>query len=330
MEAFGFSNVVRRIMLENAKEYHTLVANVPPLTIDDLISSLKSKVLEEGMCIRLLKWFPKVCRIERSMERCGLRLKEVVKYELAKDDDALSSTAKDGDVQSAHVCRLDSILYYTPKHLLDLPLPETTFPPSLQKEIGLRTLENDVFRDWFTPLPFDIWSCFVSQHPCMVKGIPEGMNIQALAALGKHFDSLNGSVAKRQFLQLLSLDNVVIPFDVGDGPSENQTAIPSELYLPTSDLSAFAGVGVFRKVSKKLSKAGVTDDFLLAMGVVSFHFTQLSLRRPRRLLRSFFAPQSHAINRGILFRSTFYSFILTLCDGIRIQSLSYNTSSTPI
>lgn len=285
MEAFGFSNVVRRIMLENAKEYHTLVANVPRLTIDDLMSSLKSKVLEEGMCIRLLKWFPKVCRIERSMERCGLRLKEVVRYESAKDDDALSSTTKDDDVQLAHVCRLDSILYFTPKHLLELPLPETTFPPSFQKEIGLRTLENDVFRDWFTPLPFDIWSCFVSQHPCLVKGIPEGMNIHVLAALGKHFDSLNGSAAKRQFLELLSLNNVVIPFDVGDGSSENQTTNPTELYLPTSDLSAFAGVGVFRKVSKKLSKAGVSDDFLLAMGVVSFHFTQHS-QKPSRLLQS--------------------------------------------
>ena len=52
MEAFGFNNVVRAIMLENAKEYHTLIANVPRLNIDDLICSLKNKVLEEKMCHR--------------------------------------------------------------------------------------------------------------------------------------------------------------------------------------------------------------------------------------------------------------------------------------
>jgi len=273
MEAFGFSNVVRRIMLENAREYHTLIANVPRLIIDDLINSLKSQVLEEKMCIRLLKWWPKVCRIERSMERCGLRLKEAVKYELAKENGERSSTAATDDVQLVKVNRLDSILYFTPKHLLELPLPETTFPPSLQKEIGLRTLENDVFRDWFTSLPFDIWSSFIAQHPCLAKGIPEGINIKALATLGKHFDSLDGLVARKRFVELLPLDGIVIPFDDDDGKSassEHQTAIPEELYLPTSDLSAFAGVGVFHKVSKSLSKAGVSDAFLLALGVVSY------------------------------------------------------------
>jgi hypothetical protein len=274
MEAFGFNNFVRRIMLENAKEYHTLIANVPHLNIDDLISSLKTKVLEEKMCVRLLKWWPKICRVERSMERCGLRLKEAIKYELAKDSDSQSSTAETDVVQLAHVRRLDSILYFTPKSLLELPLPETTFPPSLQREIGLRTLENDVYRDWFTPLNFDIWTSFISHHPCLIKGLPEGMNILALATLGKHFDSLDGPVSKKRFIELLPLNEVVLPFDCDDGTStstssEYQTAIPQELYLPSADLSAFAGVGVFRKVSKRLSKAGVSDAFLLSLGVVS-------------------------------------------------------------
>ena len=79
MEAFGFNNVVRAIMLENAKEYHTVIANVPRLNVDDLICSLKNTVLDETKCVRLLKWWPKVCRVERSMERCGLRLKEAIK-----------------------------------------------------------------------------------------------------------------------------------------------------------------------------------------------------------------------------------------------------------
>ena len=272
MEAFGFNNVVRAIMLENAKEYHTVIANVPRLNVDDLICSLKNTVLEEKMCVRLLKWWPKACRVERSMEQCGLRLKEAIKYELEKDNDAPSCTIDVDGVQFAHVRRLDSILYFTPKYLLELPLPETSFSPSLQKEIGLRTLENDVFRDWFTSLNFDIWTSFISQHPCLVKGLPEEMNILALATLGKHFDSLDGQVLKRRFIELLPVNEVVIPFDCDDensASSENQTAIPKELYLPSADLSAFSGLGSFHKVSKRLPKAGVSEAFLLAMGVVS-------------------------------------------------------------
>ena len=215
------------------------------------------------------------------MERCGLRLKEAIKYELEKDNEAPSvahtsvgpaSTIELDGVQFAHVTRLDSILYFTPKYLLELPLPETAFPPSLQKEIGLRTLENDVFRDWFTSLNFDIWTSFISCQPCLLKGLPEEMNILALATLGKHFDSLDGQVSKRRFIELLPVNEVLIPFDSDDeksASSEYQTAIPKELYLPSADLSAFSGLGSFHKVSNRLPKAGVSDAFLLAMGVVS-------------------------------------------------------------
>ena len=267
MEAFGFDNVVRRIMLENAREYHSVIANVPTLTIDDLICSLKNQVLEEKMLIRLLKWFPKACRRITSLERQGLRVKEAVRFELTSKEDVSKGNKSDSDdVQLVNVQRLDSILYFTPKSLLDLPLPETSFPTLLEGQIGLRVLENSVYHNWFSPLPFDIWTSFISQHPCLVEGKPQDMNILVMTALSKHFDSLDGSGARRRFVELLPTNSPCIPFD-SDGSKMWQTAVPRELYLQSSDLSAFAGVGVFNKVSTRLS---VSDAFLLALGVVSF------------------------------------------------------------
>mmetsp|Transcript_6127 Transcript_6127/g.13879 ORF Transcript_6127/g.13879 Transcript_6127/m.13879 type:complete len:1897 (+) Transcript_6127:127-5817(+) len=292
MEAYGFSNVVRRIMLENAREYHSLMAAVPILNIDDLIFSLKNQVLEEKMLIRLLKWWPKVCRVDRSMERRGLRLKEAIRFESSieepvpnSDKGAKSSSAEtdEDDIQLAHVHSLESILYYTPKKFLDLPLPEFAFPALLQKEIGLRTLENNIYQEWFSSLPFDIWTSFISQHPCLTTGLPEDLNALALTALSKHHDSLEGTVARRRFVELLPTNSPCIPFDSEDDKatsSKHHTAIPKELYLATSDLSAFAGIGVFHKASKRLLKNGVSDTFLLSMGVrttISIDFLFLHL-----------------------------------------------------
>ena len=173
------------------------------------------------MLIRLLKWWPKVCRIERSMERRGLRLKEAIRFEgtmgepVSKNDTTANSSSSEteDDVQTAQVKRLESILYYTPNKLLDLPLPEASFPPSLQNEIGLRILENSVYREWFSSLPFEIWASFISCEECMSEGHPEDVNIKVLAVLSKHFDSLDSSWAKRGFVELLPTNSPCILFD---------------------------------------------------------------------------------------------------------------------
>ncbi len=270
MESFGFTNVVRRIMMESATEYYSLIANVPTLTMDDLVMTLKNQVLDEQQFIRLLKWWPKVCRVQRSMERGGLRLRDVVRFEFTpKDPAGVGPTPDSNDVPVTQVHRLESILYFTPSKLLDLPLPETTFPPALQKEIGLRTLENNVFRDWFAPLPFDIWTSFISQHSCLVEGKPKDINLSVLEVLGNYFDSLEDLQAKRRFVEILPTNSPCIPYDCIDDESASSTyltAAPKELYLPRSDLNAFTGVGVFHKVSHQLK---LSDSFLTAMGVVN-------------------------------------------------------------
>ncbi|KAL7551449.1 hypothetical protein ACHAWF_014635 [Thalassiosira exigua] len=296
MEAFGFDNVVRRIVLENAREYHAHVAGVPTLGVDDLVRSLRGQVLEEKTLVRLLKWWPRACRAEASMEGYGARIKDAVRFEVggAEGDEGeaasdrkvaldRSSSAASDEVQVACVIRLDSILYYTPERLADLPLPETAFPLHLQSEVGLGALENKVFRQWFSSLPFDIWTSFVSQHSCLKEGRPEDANVSVLVALSKYYDSLEGMGAKRRFLELVGSPRIPYDDDNANGRSEShetQTAAPKELYLSSSDLTAFAGLGVFRKASKRLSKAGVSDTFLLALGVrttISIDFLFLHL-----------------------------------------------------
>ena len=56
-------------MFENAAEYHELIANVKRLSMENLVQSLSSQILDEKMIIRLLKWWPKICRVDRSVER---------------------------------------------------------------------------------------------------------------------------------------------------------------------------------------------------------------------------------------------------------------------
>jgi len=52
MEAFVESACVRRVMFDNATEYHSLVASVPKVNANDLIRSLGDKVLDEAVLIR--------------------------------------------------------------------------------------------------------------------------------------------------------------------------------------------------------------------------------------------------------------------------------------
>jgi len=272
LEAFGVPNVVRRVVHENAKEYHSMVAGCPRLNINDLIMSLREQVLEEAMLIRLLKWWPKFCRIDNGVERFGIRLKEAVRYQTNSENASpKKQTEKEEEPEVVQVNRLESILYYTDRKFPDgLPLPETTFSPSLQKRIGQRTLENNFYRDWWSVLPFEIWTSFIVYHSCMTKGLyPENtIRRMSIVAISKHFDSLE---RKGRYLELLApiKDSPFLPCDTDGTDSNTTTALkcPSELYLASSDLSAFEGCGDFHKVAKSLTKEGVSEEFLLAMGV---------------------------------------------------------------
>eukprot|EP00804_Cyclotella_cryptica_P009879 CCRYP_014180-RC/>CCRYP_014180-RC protein AED:0.05 eAED:0.05 QI:56/1/1/1/0.9/0.81/11/470/1857 len=287
MEAFRIPNVVRRVMLENAREYHTVIATCPILSMHDMIETMKSQVLSEQELIRLLKWWPKICRMDQSFGRYGSALKEVIRFESSliggQETVAKNITRATADPRSIQVINLDSILYYTSNKLLqELPLPDTAITRVLQNAVGLRNLEDKSFSQWFVPLPFDMWASFISSHPCLTeaKFSDDKLRIQVLAALSKHYDELGSATGKRRFINLLPVKTLFLPIEIDDGMDTPQCRNPSDIYLSSSDLSAFEGLGKFEKVSVELSKEGVSDDFLLALGVrktISMDFLFLHL-----------------------------------------------------
>jgi hypothetical protein len=241
MEAFGLSNVVRRVMLENAREYHSVIAACPTLGMNDLIEAMRNRTLKEEELIRLLKWWPKICRIDHRVCRYGVLLKESICFEPS----TLISVNSDN---KPAVCSLDSIIYYNSARLLqELPLPETAITPDLQKEVGIRSLEDKSFSQWFSPLPFDIWANFISSHPSLTQANYDDHNlkVQVLVALSKHYDSLGSATSKRNFLNLLPAQTIYLPIQTHD--KSHQSRHPQDIYLSSSDLSAFEGLGRFEK-----------------------------------------------------------------------------------
>eukprot|EP00956_Cyclotella_meneghiniana_P021110 scaffold38017_cov72-Cyclotella_meneghiniana.AAC.6 len=287
MEAFGITHVVRRVMMENAREYHTVIATCPTLGMNDLIETMQNRTLKEEELIRLLKWWPKICKIDQRVGRYGTSLKESICFEPSSAVNSSEDVTKQVPAKNANakavtkVCGLDSILYYTSNKLIkELPLPDTAITLDIQNAVGLRNLEDRSFSQWFSPLPFDIWAAFISSHPSIRKSNFDDykLRIQVLVALSKHYDSLGTAAAKRSFISLLPTKTIYIPIETHD--KTHQALHPEEIYLSSSDLSAFEGLGKFEKVSSQLHKEGISDDFLLALGVrktISMEFLFLHL-----------------------------------------------------
>ena len=197
-------------------------------SIDDLIKAMKENILSEEMLVRLLKWYPKYARLNNPRRDKSLRLKEVIRYH--KENYSKGGQSSDAE---AEVHQLDSIFYFAPQRMSKkLPLPETVFPQSLVGSIGLRTLEDRHFTDWFQPLPFDIWTGFISEHTCMRNGNEkdDAMRILVLVTLSKHFDSLESATAKRRFVELLPLTSPCLPFDITTTTSTCPLLTPKRLF----------------------------------------------------------------------------------------------------
>ena len=132
----------------------------------------------------------------------------------------------------------------------------------------------------------------------MTKGLASDSNIRntILAMLSKELKKQyrHGRYEGAQFeglIRNLLSDKRCIPYDVpkekrekatdfSDDPSACTTDYASELYLASARLEAFSGISSFRKVSAELKEFGVSDDFLLSIGVrksvsVEFLFSNL-------------------------------------------------------
>lgn len=282
MESFVRENVVRTVVYQNAEEYHQVIAPCRRVTLDDLLHSVLSAVLEEDRAVFLIKWFTKYARVDpRGAANFGLSLKDAIRFYPTQP---LGSVGPQGD---RPVMSLKDFLFYVEKASQltkkDLPLPETVLPPYLQEKIGDSTMSDFCLERWFASLPIEIWSEFISHHQSMsaAKAVDAKMRLDVLSVLSKEYSMRSASEKTTfgGFLASILGDKPCIPVDAV-GPGQPSAERPSDLYLTSAELKAFAGVGSFRKVSRTLSAAGVGDDFLLALGVrksVSIDFLFASL-----------------------------------------------------
>ena len=142
LEAYVHHNVVRRVVLDNAKEYHEYIAQCRLLTMRDLAMYLEDKGIhfDEYELVRFLKWWVKFNRTYPAIQY-GPLVKRHISYSLASDSEPKS---------------LDKIYYYQERNVFseeNLPMPDSVLESSLQEIVGTRLLEDASLRNWFSPLP---------------------------------------------------------------------------------------------------------------------------------------------------------------------------------
>jgi Protein of unknown function (DUF3684) len=271
MEGFYSKNVIRTVVYENAQEYHTVIANCPKLNLDtDLIPGVSETVLEQETVVALIQWWTKFSRVNQPhlTQIRGYRLKDAIRY-YSSAADAL----KGGNER--RICKLGDVLFFiekdSPFSARDIPLPETVFAEDFQNEVGFSALNSEaLYNVWFSPFPVDVFAEFISHSTIMTAARPEEelLRIKVLSILSREFMRRQHSerFAFGDLCHQLFSNKRCIPFD-SDTRTNFGAEYPTDLYLYSAELSAFDGVGSFHKASAALQSAGITEEFLLVVGV---------------------------------------------------------------
>lgn len=196
MEAFVDEGVIRKVVYQNAEEYHDVIASCRKLSLDDLTQKLSKDVLDESKVIRLIKWWVKFSKIQSNFSAVqGAELKDQVRFFLDRSN-------QENNDEALPVYYLKDFLFYLDKNRIrsgsgciieDLPMPDSILPKQIHEEVTTRVLSDTALNGWFSPLPIEIWIDFVSQHPCMTSGQPEydKKRLQVLSTLGNEHRSVS-------------------------------------------------------------------------------------------------------------------------------------------
>lgn len=264
METFVQDNVIRKVVYMNCEQYHDVIARSRKLNLEEVVQAIADDVLDQKKLAFFLNWWIRYSQIDSHTTRnLGETVKESIAY-----------YAESGKESNSKVIKyLREVYFLIPKEGtlsdLDLPMPPSVMPRALQNQIGTRTLTDDAMMSWFEPVPLAIWADFMSQHKSITGGQPEDdkLRLQVLTIFSKEYHSRkNEQNVFGGFCKRLLHDKRCIPFD-SEEPTQFSADMPSNLYLYSAELAAFDGVGSFHKASKMLKDAGVTEDFLLALGV---------------------------------------------------------------
>lgn len=277
IESLVRKNVVRLVIYESAKDFF-LNSRCRYLNLDDLSTAVTREILQENKMVLFMKWW--------------------AKFSSAGTQDRLSSLmdhirfqVPSSNHEGGHVRYAGDLSFYvdsdSPMANENLPLPESVIPKCLQEKLGLATLKQSSLRPWFSPLPVEIWVKFIGRHQCMTDGKPEDeyLRLQVLRTLSKEFcrrksedQSVFGSICNS-----VLAEQRCIPFDSSE-PSMHTTEMPYKLYSYSAEVRPFYEIGSFLKASYSLEGAGVSEDFLLALGVqrsvsLRFLFSRLDYLR---------------------------------------------------
>mmetsp|Transcript_24134 Transcript_24134/g.59049 ORF Transcript_24134/g.59049 Transcript_24134/m.59049 type:complete len:1833 (-) Transcript_24134:1433-6931(-) len=270
MEAFCKQGVIRSIVYQNAEEYHNVIAQCRVLDLNDLATALSESVLEEKQLIRLMNWWVRYTKIHTHISSYqGVDIKERIRFVLGKSK---------GD-EPMNVLELKHYLFYLDKEKIrtgsgysieDLPMPDSILPKTIRDSVTVRTLNDQSLRVWFSPLPVEIWIDFIAEHQGINSGQPEDeqLCLRVLSTLSQEYSrrSVSEQRAFGSYCQSVLRQRRCIPFDSAI-PTSFSADFPSNLYLYSAELKAFDGVGNFHKVSQHLKQMGITDDFLVSLGV---------------------------------------------------------------
>lgn len=217
----------------------------------------------------------------------GVALKEAIRFTLDSPDDKSNNEVT--------VLSLKDYLFYLDKDSpltrqlqsqkdVVLPLPETVLPVKVQELIGDTTMNDAAFANsWFQPVPMELWIEFMAHHSILTQARAQDSPHRLAVLTLLHQEYKRRGIGRHKFGEFLKslLEGVkCIPYDSPRSASKQSGAqmtsnnvalvdVPSALYLYSAELKAFEGVagGSFFKVSKQVQDAGVTEDFLLALGV---------------------------------------------------------------
>lgn len=279
IEAFVTKNVVRKLVLQNAEDYLRHVASCRNLNVQDLEQTIGEKPLLEDEVVQLLKWWRKYTRLDPEVISHGPAIKQAI--QLLRSETVI----KEEQEKESNIIPLNTIEYFIDDDLFskDLPMPNTVFPTSIGEKLPRQLLSEKCFANMFSPLPFYEWASFIVKHPVMTEGRKIDSNVRLLVLTTFHKKYSKCLLEERRaFGEWLhrSLAYVrCIPFEVHIRSSV-VTDFPSDLYLHSAELGIFQGLGSFRKVSPLLHSSGISDEFLMTVGVrktiaIDFLFTQL-------------------------------------------------------
>lgn len=268
IESFVTKNVVRNAILNNAKNYLLHVAGCSRLGVEDLKKELRERVLSEEELERFLRWWVQFAKASPEISTAeSLQVKQCMKFKLKKN----SIGTKLASSNSVEISLRD-ILYFGSDQLSSstLPMPPSVIPLAIQERLPMRILQDNAFQNWFTPLPFTQWAAFIVNHQCMTGGRQEDddVRLEVLKVLSTEHGRRRGVDREpfEKWLQSSLGKRKCLPID-HPGPAGEMAELPGDLYLSNAEIAIFQGLASFKKVSSRLTGAGVSDEFLLTLGV---------------------------------------------------------------